>query len=213
MVDRLTAAGEAGNIVAMAHLARLYDSGVAVAAGPEVRDRWLSAAVEAGRGDPQYMLVLARLHTDMTPCLYDVERAQEYYRMAVDAGSVPAMVEPDRLLLDGRLAPREPGEAEALLQRAAATGSLRGMYELGSLLALGRTQEEEIAAGLDWLERAAAGGLPDAMIALGRIHRMDTVVEADLDRAREWFRQAAAGDPRGFMELGRLGLVAAAAGG
>lgn len=112
-----------------------------------------------------------------------LDTAVKWWRSAVDAGSVEAMVELGRVYLGwgGHRA-----QVVELYQRAANAGNVIAMVKLGTVLqsdvldlAMRRQLGEEVSAEdvaraeaatagmLKWFERAAAEGNPDAMFNLG----------------------------------------------
>ena len=118
--------------------------------------------------------------------------ALHWYRKAVDAGSVDAMVDVGLMYAEGVQGRRDTGEALRWLQRAAQAGSSRAMHAIGRLYEDAR----DYAQALAWYQKAADAGSVEAMNNLGVLYQNGWGVAPNRAQAARWYRQAAeAGSP------------------
>ncbi|RZL64565.1 MAG: sel1 repeat family protein [Variovorax sp.] len=104
-------------------------------------------------------------------------------------------------LLKGDGVPRDPDQARALWERAAAQGHAESLNQLGTLIAKGIGGPVSLTAAMDHYRSAAEKGLAAAQMNMARMHLQYDGVAPDLVEAERWLRLAAAQDHAKAREL------------
>lgn len=117
--------------------------------------------------------------------------ALAWYRKAVAAGSVEAMVDAGEIHQRGLAGARDANEALRLYRAAAARGSARGMVAIGRMYQEGDGVPRDYEAARSWYRKGVAAGSPDAMNNLGVLYRNGWGVRENRAEAIRWFRRAA----------------------
>ncbi|MYL83357.1 hypothetical protein GTA51_09485 [Desulfovibrio aerotolerans] len=136
---RKAAAG--GNVAAMLSLGELYWRGQGVPQNDGQAGDWFKKAAAKGAAQGWYLLGLMRLDGRLGP----VSDAPGLLRRAVAAGSPEAAVTLGELFLEGRILPRDPGEAYRLALAGAAMPAAQGTVQ-HRLAALALAAEKELPA-------------------------------------------------------------------
>ncbi|MDQ2090279.1 tetratricopeptide repeat protein [Marimonas arenosa] len=118
------------------------------------------------------------------------------------------MVEPEAIAaadaaIWAKPGPAMLGEAQAVLEKAAADGDSAAQRILAQHLLYGWVLEKNVDKGLVLLKQAAAGGDGEAQAELGQSYLWGTWTETDVARGRDLLEQAAAQkDPEAMRMLG-----------
>jgi TPR repeat protein len=170
-------------------LAVAYETGQGVDRSLRWARHWYRAAAEE-RAYPEAMRNLARLYRDAVEPKYDSARI--WYKKAMEAGSLEAMVDLGRMHEAGYGSPRDTDEARRLYRAAADAGSGRGMFELGRVYQDGVGLQRDFGEARAWYLKAVEAGSAEAMNNLGVMYHNGWGVPPDPDAAAGWFRRAAA---------------------
>ena len=95
-------------------------------------------------------------------------------------------------LLRGAGVAKDPAQARALWQRAAAQGHARSQHALGLALAHGHGGDADLPGALEQFRRAAEQGLLEAQLQAAQLHLRHDGPAPDLVEAEHWLRLAAA---------------------
>lgn len=140
----------------------------------------------------------------------DHAAALKILKPLAEAGNADAEYDFGTMYSDGHGVPRDPREAEAWWQKAAAQGQADAQFSLGFLLLYGGGEgpnavNADPAAGLPWLEKAAAQGHVSAEYFLGYLYWSGTVVPFDAQKALQYTIPAAnAGRPDAQYQAGTI---------
>jgi TPR repeat protein len=118
-------------------------------------------------------------------------QALDWYRRAVDAGSVDARVDLGLMYERGLGIARDSVAALRLYRSAAARGSPRGMSAVGRSYEQGIGVPRDYARARRWYRRAADAGSAEAMKRLGALYDHGLGVRRSHLRAGCWYERAA----------------------
>ncbi len=193
-------AAQAGSHPAQVRLGLCYKLGLGVPLSLPEALRWFRRAADAGEATAQTQLAELALQgvTDDVPCgLFDrphlannFDRAEQWCRAAVAAGSAEAKALLAYILTDGPEERRDIAAGAALYREAADAGVVRGQLGL-ALMRLRDGTPDGAAETLSLLRQAAAGGLPVAHHLLGIMTESGTAGDVDLPAAAAHYRIAA----------------------
>src|SRR3546814_5214327 len=134
----------------------------------------------------------------------DPGAAENWFRRAVEAGSVTAMLDYGRMLVDRRDDPQSVQRGVGLLERAAANATPYAWSTLGELHINGAFPGADPAAGIEYLQRAHQAGIISATAHLGQAYLEGRGVPKDPEKAIPMLKRAAeAGQPGAMMALGQ----------
>jgi TPR repeat protein len=117
-------------------------------------------------------------------------RAAEWYRRAIAQEYAPAMTNLALLIEEGRVPDAEPGEAVALLERAAELGNREASSELAARLLNGDGVDADPERAVAMLKAAAEGGHGPSQLALAQLYVNGVGVEVDAVQAARWYGRA-----------------------
>jgi TPR repeat protein len=201
-------AAQAGDVPSMGKAAEFYRTGDGgLAQNPAAAIDWARRA--DAHSDPwgRYILGLCFEAGDgeLAP---DPAEAYRLFRIAAEAGIVPAMGKVGEYLYQGWGAvPRDDQEALIWLDRAAHAGDPRAEYYLAlfHLDGLAGLSSDPAGAAALMLTSAQAGDVR-AMFRTGRNYEVGIGVSPDIGEARRWYRRAAdGGDPDARARLDVIG--------
>lgn len=197
--DTPTLAG-GGDVTAMLQLAVFYLRGPEQVRDPATAFLWSKRAAEAGAPGGAFNTGLA--YEDGVGVLRDRAEAARWYRVTVDRGHAPAMVNLAGLLLAQPAADRtaRAAEAAALVRRAADAGAVEALFDMGHLHEKGIGVAQDMNEALRWYRLAADRKDSRAMLRLGTIHADGLGVAPDTAQAAKWF----AGGVASTLKLARL---------
>ncbi|HZF83162.1 MAG TPA: hypothetical protein VE084_06655 [Burkholderiaceae bacterium] len=166
--------------------------GLADAAAPWWPETLADAAVRATPLPP-------RAGQPWPPVLPDAQPAGTAPTASTAVAPTPAGdADPDALhrhalrLLRGAGVAKDPAQARALWQRAAAQGHARSQHALGLALAHGHGGDADLPGALEQFRRAAEQGLLEAQLQAAQLHLRHDGPAPDLVEAEHWLRLAAA---------------------
>src|SRR3546814_7428547 len=105
------------------------------------------------------MAMVAEAYRDGLGTRPDPVAAENWFRRAVEAGSVTAMLEYGRMLVDRRDDPQSVQRGVALLERAAANATPYAWSTLGELPINGAFPGADPAAGIESMQHAPPAGI------------------------------------------------------
>lgn len=165
-----------------------YESGwYAYSAGDydTARREWLPLA-ENGDARSQYQIGLMHLKGQGVEA--DAASALKWFRLAVDQGYTPSLVNLAELYYTGRGAAHDHDEAAKLYAKAARQGNAEAQYALGNLYIRGHGVEKDLARAHMWLGIAGMRGLKIARNRQSDIEAMMTaeqLAEAETLRRKQ----------------------------
>jgi TPR repeat protein len=126
----------------------------------------------------------------------DHAAALKILKPLAEAGNADAEYDLGTMYSDGHGVPRDPRQAEAWWQKAAAQGQADAQFSLGFLLLYGGGEGPNAVnadpdAGLPWLQKAAAQGHVSADYFLGYLYWSGTIVPFDAQKALQYTMPAA----------------------
>lgn len=126
---------------------------------------------------------------------YDAGNFEAAYKKwsSIDDEDLAAMRNVGIMLRTGKGVPKNPGAAEAMLERAADAGLFTAQADLGEMLLNGEAGPPDPKAAAPWLALAAAAGHPMAQFELGQLYEQGTAIPKNLEAARTLYTAAAAG--------------------
>jgi TPR repeat protein len=147
------------------------------------------------------MTLLGELYAQGWGIAQDLERAQDWYRLAAREGDPNALFALAMTAIEGRGRERDAQEGRALLDRGAPAGHPRAAYNL-ALLLLGSEDEADVERAAALMREAAEAEIPSAQHALGVLLAEGRGVEANRIASTAWFSRAARnGDVSGMVEF------------
>ena len=222
----LRTSAEAGNLEAMALLARAYHDGLFGRSDPGRAERWARRGAEAGSaacmnwygflrvkrgeadegirwlvraadgGDRQALLTLGKLYAAK-----DRDKSMQYLRRAARADV------PEAMFLLARMV-ATPAAARAWLVKASQAGHVRAKLALASMYAAGRGGQRDYSKARELIDQAARGGEAETVYLAAMMLR-DEVGDIDSDGPAivTWLIRATdAGHRKARVELGRCYL-------
>jgi TPR repeat protein len=182
----------------------LYQLGRAYAANQQMPEAIAAYRKAADKGSTSAMVELGVLLANGTGVARDQAQARELFRRAADAGNPRGVVNLVALGEDGG-PPMDPGQARAMLARAAENNSAEAQFQLGLMEANGVGGPKDDVGARALFEKAAAQNHPGALewagsfAATGRGGPTDkAAAKADYERA------AALGNENAKAALKRL---------
>jgi TPR repeat protein len=178
-----------------------YEDGFGVGQSYRWARHWYEVAAKE-KNDAEAMRNLARLYQRGLGTPPSDSLALDWYRRAVDAGSVDAIVDVGLMYAEGMDGRHDADQALRWFQRAADAGSPRAMHAIGRL----HEDAKDYGQALVWYRRAADAGSAEAMNNLGVLYQNGWGVASDRAEAARWYRRAAeAGSPVAAGNLAALG--------
>lgn len=151
---------------------------------------WYRAAAEE-KGYAPAMSNLARMYRQGLGVEANPDTALAWYRKAVAAGCLDAMVDAGLIHQQGPAGARNPEEALHLFRAAAEKGSARGMVAIGMMYQEGDGVSRNYDEAKSWYLKGAEAGSADAMNNLGVLYQNGWGVRRNRATAMRWFRRAA----------------------
>jgi TPR repeat protein/S1-C subfamily serine protease len=204
-------AAELGNGWAMMELGDLF-----AADDPGEAARWYRQAVEKG-----LTAAISKL-AKLAPAGQGESEALGLWRQAAQRGNVKAMVKLAEIYAEGRDVPKDEGETERLLQRAAEKskdfakirldmiaargGDAGAMKRLHEAYQYGKGEiEKDEERATRWLTELARTGDAEAMEKLATAYRWGWGVKKDADEAARWYQRVAeTGNIEAMKTLGAI---------
>jgi uncharacterized protein len=153
---------------------------------------------------PEAMTMMAEAYRHGLGTRPDPVEAENWYRRAVESGSVTAVLEYGRMLVDRRDNPQAVQRGVELLQQAAESQMPYAWSTLGELHIENAFPGADPAKGVALLQRAHDAGVASATAHLGQAYLEGRGVERDPDKAIPLLTRAAeAGQPGAMMALGQ----------
>lgn len=185
----------------MTALAFAYQHGIGVRRSRHWTRFWYRMAADTARL-PEAMLGLGGSYKDDEAW----DSAVVWYRRAIVAGSVDAMVDLGSIYEAGPRSMRDLQHARALYDSAATAGSARGMLAIGHAYQDGVGGPRDYARAMEWDLRAVAAGSIEAMNSVGILYQHGWGVPRSRARAIYWFTTARdAGSRTARANLSALG--------
>lgn len=153
---------------------------------------------------PEAMTMIAEAYRDGLGTRPDPVEAENWFRRAVEAGSVTAMLEYGRMLVDRRDDSHAVQRGAALLERAAGSNMPYAWSALGELHVEEAFPGADPVKGVEYLRRAHEAGIASATGHLGQAYLEGRGVKRDPAKAVPLLQTAAeAGQPGAMMALGQ----------
>jgi TPR repeat protein len=181
--EQAAAAGEGLAIYQLSLFTRAGEAGISANAAEA--DRLLAQASDAG--DPRAQTERARAMLKKG----DDAGAARLVRFAVDQGYPPAAILYGWMYAEGRGAPRDPGMAFSLYQRAAEAGSAEGLRNTGIMLEDGVGANQDYAQARDRYTLASQLGDGESSFRLAKLNELGRGGAPDADAALRLYRLAA----------------------
>jgi serine/threonine protein kinase len=198
-----TTAAEAGEVVAMRHLAAMYDQGNGVAADPAQAFAWYRRAAP---NDAESKFQLSRMYEIGRGTARDARANVSALREAAAMGHLQAILTLATRLENGAGMGRDYNEAALWYTRAATAGSAQAMMKLGDWARRGRGMTRDDAQAVQYFRRAADAGNADGAWEAARAYLEGRGVPADEATGMTLLRQAARlGNASAVEELQRRG--------
>lgn len=175
--------------LALAALARLYESGTGVVKDIAEADRLRQQAAENGSVDSQVKLGI--YYSEPNSDQFDRERAYKWFCRAAINYDKWAQLAVGRSDLFGQLSPQNIGSGIYWLEKAAENENSSAQLELGYLYLRNEEVPENLVLARKWTEMAATAGYPEAQNHLALMIREGLGAAADEKRAAFWLQQAA----------------------
>lgn len=202
-VPLCTTAAEAGEVVAMRHLAAMYDQGNGVAADPAQAFAWYRRAAP---NDAESKFQLSRMYEIGRGTARDARANVSALREAAAMGHLQAILTLATRLENGAGMGRDYNEAALWYTRAATAGSAQAMMKLGDWARRGRGMTRDDAQAVQYFRRAADAGNADGAWEAARAYLEGRGVPADEATGMTLLRQAARlGNASAVEELQRRG--------
>jgi TPR repeat protein len=197
------AASEERDAHGMYALAMAYLNGHGGDRVEHLADDWLEKA--AAQDYAEAMRSLGILHqAKMNDSSY--RQALDWYRKALNAGSVDARVDIGRMYEWGLAVRRNPAEAYRWYHSAAVARSPHGMLAVGKSYEKGVGVPQDYAQAMRWYRKAAKAGSAEAMNSMGVLYENGLGVRKSRGKAIRWYEHAAqAGSPLAKGNLAALG--------
>lgn len=144
--------------------------------------------LEKGADGPA-MTLLGELYSNGLGVRLSLDKAREWYLLAVKAGDPQAMVALGMMALQGRGMGRDRAFAERMFTDAAKKDSIAALYNLG-LMKIDEEQQD-FAAAARHFGRCAELGSPDCQYALGALYKSGRGVEQNAVKATGLLEAAA----------------------
>ena len=153
---------------------------------------------------PEAMAMIAEAYRDGLGTRPDPVAAENWFRRAVDAGSVMAKLEYGRMLVARKDDPQAVQQGVALLEQSASAETPYAWAALGDLHIDQAFPGADPAKGVEYLERAHQAGVASATAHLGQAYLEGRGVPKDPAKAVPLLQRAAeAGQPGAMMALGQ----------
>jgi serine/threonine-protein kinase len=150
-----TTAAQSGDVIAMRHLAGMYDRGNGVPEDPAQAVSWYRRAAP---NDGESAFQLSRLYEIGRGTPRDARANITALREAAAKGHLQAILTLSARLESGAGMNRDDEEAALWYRRAADAGSTAAMLKLGDWTRRGRGVTKDEAAGVEWYRKAADAG-------------------------------------------------------
>jgi TPR repeat protein len=167
----------------------LYQLGRAYAANQQIKDAIAAYRKAADKGSSAAMVELGLLLGNGTGVQKDDAQGRQWLQRAAAAGNPRAAV---TLANTEGGTPADPGEARALLEKAAAANSAEAQFQLGVMYAEGTGGPKDDAAARALFEKAAAQGHAQALDWMGAFTLSGRGGPQDTKVAKAYYEQAAA---------------------
>lgn len=171
--DLLTELAKRGSARAQDYLGMMYLDGIGVPQDRRVAEEWFSKSAKGK--SPEGEFAMGNLYSVEGDHEHDFAKAEKYLRESAHAGYVPAMYALGVLQVKHpEIAQKKPGEALALLERAAEAGTWQSSAALGTLARDGRGRPRDIAEAFRWFAIAVRQGGTEA----------DALMRASMEKCR-----------------------------
>lgn len=198
-----TTAAEAGEVVAMRHLAGMYDRGEGVAADPAQAFAWYRRAAP---NDAESKFQLSRMYELGRGTGRDPRSNISTLREAAAMGHLQAILTLASRLENGAGMGRDYNESALWYKRAATAGSAQAMLKLADWARRGRGMTRDDALAVQYFRQAADAGSADGAWEAARSYLEGRGVPADEATGMTLLRQAARlGNTQAAEELERRG--------
>ena len=167
----------------------LYQLGRAYAANQQMKDAVAAYRKAAEKGSSAAMVELGTLLTSGAGVQKDEAQGRQWLQRAATAGNPRAAV---TLANTEGGTPSDPGEARALLEKAAAANSAEAQFQLGVMYAEGTGGPQDDAAARAMFEKAAAQGHAQALDWMGAFVLSGRGGSQDTAAAKAYYEKAAA---------------------
>lgn len=168
IIQKYSAAAEAGDVSAQFGLGRLYQIGLKdVPRNDEEAVRWLTAAAKQGHAEAQFQLAKSyKFGHGVGP---DYQAALNWYGAAAKQEYAPAQRSLGRMYEEGLGVLPDDNEAVRWYFKAAGQGDVDARKRLGGFLLEKRPVELEREQVVDWLRAAAEKGDDEATVLLEQL--------------------------------------------
>jgi len=198
-----TAAAEAGEVVAMRHLAGMYDRGDGVTADPAQAFAWYRRAAP---NDAESKFQLSRMYEIGRGTARDARANISALREAAAMGHLQAVLTLATRLEDGTGMNRDYNEAALWYGRAATAGSVQALLKLADWAGRGRGMTRDDALAVQYYRQAAERGSAVGAWEAARAYLVGRGVPSDEATGMTLLRQAARlGNSDAVKELQRRG--------
>ena len=202
-VPACTTAAEAGEVVAMRHLAGMYDRGDGLAADPAQAFAWYRRAAP---NDAESKFQLSRMYEIGRGTARDARANLSTLREAAAMGHAQAIMTLAARLENGAGVGRDYNESALWYRRAATSGSVQAMLKLADWARRGRGMTRDDTLSVQFFRQAADGGSADGAWEAARAYLEGRGVPADEATGMTLLRQAARlGNTSAVEELQRRG--------
>ena len=190
-VVALRRAADAGDAVAMTHLAVCYSFGKG-GLGIDISEavRWLTRATEARNPPAEAYHNLANCYYFGEGMLKNLPEAARLWRIAAEMEDPHAQHMLGNCLQQGEGVPYNPVEAFTWFKRAADAGHAAARCNVGAALLTGLGVPEDKAAAVGYFRRGADQGDALAMYNLGACYENGDGVPRDMPQAVAWYTRA-----------------------
>ena len=198
-----SAAAEAGDPIAMRHLASMYDRGVGVTADPVQAFNWYR---RASASDAESKFQLSRLYELGRGTQRDARANLAMLREAAEMGHRQAILTLAMRLETGGGVSRDYDEAAQWYQRAAESGSVPAMLKLADWARRGRGMTRDLAQSVAWYRKAGEAGSAEGAWMAAKAYLEGDGVERDDATGMTLLREASRlGNSQATTELRRRG--------
>lgn len=202
-------AAVAGDVGSMLALSQIYEEGMIVPQDRKKANILLNRTLNnVSLDDAKAMMTIGQAYVSGQVVATDMDEAAEWFRRAMDAGNVEAMVALGRLVKWNAVKVYNPTDAVGLFQRAANSGSESALVELGLLYSMGMLVPLDPAMAFEYFRMAAEGGSYEGMRQVGLAYLGGIGIDQDSERGIRFLRQAAAnGNAEAMLDLGNLSAM------
>lgn len=189
LIGHWSALAEAGDALAQAWMAMMFNSEFGVAMDEGAAFRW--AKRSADQGNPRGQHYLGMLYGNGQGTAKDERKALAYFELAAQQGDAAALGDIGNAHLFGRGVRRDSATAATWYRKAADRGDASAAYNLAYLYDQGKGVRRDPTQALAWYGKAAASGSVLALNNLAFLYLKGEGVERDPMRAYQFSTLAA----------------------